>query len=234
MRAVLPCSLFLVALVGCTSPGPLPTASKPDAVQAAVQTLLDRAQAEEPALTPMLKDLATRGGGELYKLQYRLKGRDSAIRKMRKHLAKHPGAKALDVELQDMLRYTMKVEDTPSGNYVRTAHATLQFLEAQGHTVDKVKNSWPRGDSYSGVNTVLRTPSGLPWELQFHTSASLKAQADTRRLYEELRSTKTSAARKRELFDLMAAVWQAVPLPEGILEPHNLHAKEEPRLYPRP
>lgn len=233
MRAVVSCSLFFVGLLGCASPG-APTASKPDAVQAAVQSLLDRALAEEPKLTPVLKELAARGGGELHKLRYRLKTRASAIRKMRKHLASHPDAKPEDIELQDMLRYTMKIEDKPGGNYVRIAQTTLHTLEAYGHTIDRVKNSWPRGDSYSGVNAVLRTPSGLPWELQFHTSASLKTQMDTRALYEELRSTKTSAARKRELFDLMAAAWQAVPLPEGILEAHNLHPKEEPRLYPRP
>jgi len=50
--------------------------------------------------------------------------------------------------------------------------ATFKGLEAAGHKVIKVKNYWPRGDNYSGVNSVLETSDGLEWELQFHTAES--------------------------------------------------------------
>ena len=44
-------------------------------------------------------------------------------------------------------------------------------------------------------------PDGLPWELQFHTSASLVAQKEGRPFYEEMRKVETPPARKRALFD---------------------------------
>ncbi|CAN0547857.1 unnamed protein product, partial [Laminaria digitata] len=180
---------------------------------ARVQALATRAQQEEPKVTPVLISLAEQAGGEMIKLKYRLKTQASATRKLNKYLLKHPGEEASQVDLQDMLRYTMRIDDQPQGNYVKSVHLILETLEAQGHSVELVKNCWPRGDSYSGVNTVLRAASGLAWELQFHTSDSLRVQAETRKMYEELRKVNTPLQRKRALFKQMAAAWDTVPVP---------------------
>ncbi len=210
------------------------TAERAQAVAARVQVLATHAQQEEPKVTPALISLAKRAGGEMIKLKYRLKTRASATRKLNKYLLEHPGKEVSQVDLQDMLRYTMRVDDQPTGNYVKSVHLILETLEAQGHTVELVKNCWPRGDSYSGVNTVLRAESGLAWELQFHTSESLRVQAETRKMYEELRKVNTPLPRKQALFKQMAAAWDTVPVPFEVLEEKNLHVQERTRRYNPP
>ncbi len=210
------------------------TTDHAQAVAAQVQALATRALQEEPKVTPVLINLAEQAGGEMIKLKYRLKTQASATRKLNKHLLKHPDKEASQVDLQDMLRYTMRINDQPAGNYVKSVHLILETLEAQGHSVELVKNCWPRGDSYSGVNTVLRAKSGLAWELQFHTSDSLRVQAETREMYEELRKVNTRLPRKRALFKQMAAAWDTVPVPFEVLEEKNLHAQERARRYNPP
>lgn len=224
-----PLALLLAACATAPTPG-----EEDAAVRARVRRQAAQAAAAEPALTERLVALAAKAGGEMVKLEHRLKTEGSAVRKMKLHLHEHPGSHPADLTLQDMLRYTMSVPDTPPGNYVRTVHEVLAVLEAEGHAVVTVKNYWPTGDNYSGINSVLTTQDGLPWELQFHTPASLKVQADTRDEYEELRQEATPVARKRALFDAMTADWDTVPVPEGVLEQANLHAQEKLKHRPRP
>lgn len=206
----------------------------PDQVETRAEQLVSRAKALEPSVTPALEQLAEKAGGALVKLEHRFKTPASTARKLRLELANDPVLDLATFTLGDSLRYTMVVDDQPPGHHVEAVQATLEALEAQGHGVVKVKNYWPRNDNYSGINSVLQAPEGLPWELQFHTVASLKAQADTRPQYEELRLRATPIERKRELFDRMTDAWNAVPLPEGILEPEALHGREQIKSRPRP
>lgn len=207
----------------------------PDAIlQERARALLDRAREVEPTVTPLLSQLASAAGGEMVGLEHRFKTLESTLRKMRLELSEDPGLTPETVTIHDALRYTMRVDDDPAGNYVRTVAATLAALEREGHDVMVVKNYWPRGDNYSGVNTVLEAPSGLPWELQFHTSESYRVQHETRDAYEELRLSATPIDRKRALFDEMTEAWDAVPVPADVLEPQNLHPEEEIRDRPRP
>ena len=74
---------------------------------------------------------------------------------------------------------------------------------------------------------MFEAPNGLLWELQFHTPDSIRVQAQTRAMYEELRRVETAQARKEELFDAMTAAWNEVPIPKGILVPGALHEKAE-------
>lgn len=231
--------LVAASLLGCaTSTAPTPPLPTPAQEEAAVRTrvaeLMARAAADEPAVTERLKGLAAEAGGEMVKLQYRLKTERSATRKLKLKLHARPGALASEITLQDMLRYTMRVDDDPAGRYVETVARTLAQLESEGHEVLKIKNYWPAGDNYSGVNSVLQAPSGLPWELQFHTTDSLKVQSETRPHYEELRREDTDLARKRVLFDEMTARWGKVRIPTDVLEAQNLHAREIIKRRPRP
>lgn len=145
-----------------------------------------------------------------------------------------PSLPVEDVVITDALRYTLRVEDSPPGLHNRTAAKVLALFEAEGHSVELVKNYWPNGDNYSGVNCVLRTPAGLRWELQFHTAGSLKTNLANRDAYEELRRVNTALERKRDLFDTMSARWARVPIPAGILTPRSLHAREKIIQRPRP
>lgn len=230
-RRPLVLAAFAVGMLACAStPKPAPA----DPVLTHVRAMMARAKAAEPAVTARLGKVAERFGGHLHKLEHRLKTEKSALRKVRLELASEPGLAPSDVMLGDMLRYTMVLEDQPLGNYVAAVHDCLSTLEADGHSVKKVKNYWPSGDNYSGVNATLQTPDGLPWELQFHTAASIEVQTTTREQYEELRLAKTPKARKRELFDQMSAAWDTVPIPAAVLEQNNLHAVESIKHRPRP
>lgn len=196
--------------------------------------LTQRAAAVEPSVTPELVKLAGELGGEMIKLEYRLKTRESTLRKLRNIHAEEPKTPIAQLELDDSLRYTMAFADEPPGHHVASIRRVLTALEAQGHEVTLLKNYWPKGDNYSGVNSILRHSSGLLWELQFHTPQSIETQQATRDQYEELREAKTPMERKRELFDEMARAWDQVPIPEGILVPQALHPRDEIRDRPRP
>ena len=192
----------------------------------------DRAREEEPAVTATLIPLAESYKGSMYQLEHRLKTYNSTVRKLRVKL--HAGRTLESIELDDTLRYTVQIEDQPPGNYVKAVQDILQTLEKKGHSVVRIKNYWPADDNYSGLTSVLRTPSGLSWELQFHTSASLKVQKATRPLYEELRRADTPLERKRVLFDEMTKAWNEVPIPLEALQPQNLHARELIKTRERP
>ena len=139
-----------------------------------------------------------------------------------------------DVRINDALRYTVLVDDEPPGTYVDTLRRVLGKLEAIQHRVEEVKNYWPTGDNYSGVNCVLIAPSGLYWELQFHTRSSKETNSENRAMYEELRLVNTPIKRKRKLFDQMTQAWDTVKVPKEALVNKSLHPKEEIITRSRP
>lgn len=241
--------VVLLGVVGCGAPtplsAPLPTTSASQGVMASASAapsarrgatdddvatyateILERAAATEPDVTPRLVTVAEQMGGAMVKLEHKLKTRASTERKLRAKMAED-GVSLRDVVIDDALRYTMKVDDEPPGRHVEAIGAVLDALSQTGHEVVRLKNYWPAGDNYSGINGVFRAPNGLLWELQFHTPASIRVQAETRAMYEELRKVDTAPARKRELFEAMTAAWDEVPIPEGILVPGALHDKAE-------
>ena len=245
--------LFLLCLALCTSvacggspsaqpqpevideqrPEPAPRTEE-ERLEAHARALLERARELQPSVTALLVRFAHEADGEMVGLEHRIKTLESTLRKMRLFMSQDPSLTPETVVIEDALRYTMRVDDEPPGNYVQTIARTLDALEAEGHRVEVVKNYWPDGDNYSGVNAVLESPDGLPWELQFHTSESYEAQDETRVWYEELRLETTPLDRKRELFDLMTEAWNEVAIPADVLVPHNLHETEEIRDRPRP
>lgn len=187
----------------------------------------------EPSVTPMLQELASQVGGVLHGLQHRFKSQSSLQRKI--HLKmRQEQLTAAQVNIYDALRYTILVDDEPAGHYTKSVRDTLASLEPRGHRVVAVKNYWPRGDSYSGVNVVLEASSKLQWEIQFHTAASAETQKKSHPLYSEQRKIDTPLARKRELFDQMTTSWEQVPIPAQVLDARSLHALEKPVKYARP
>ena len=205
-----------------------------EAVEARAVEILMEAQETEPEVTPLLKRFAEAVNGEFWGFEHRFKQKHSMIRKIKKSLVENPKMAADDVEITDALRYTLLIDDDPPGTHVSTINKVLKALEDQDHDVELVKNYWPTGDNYSGVNCVLEAPSGLLWELQFHTHASKENTGDNRLKYEELRSTETPVERKQELFDEMSTSWEEIPIPQEMLTPKSLHDSEEIITRPRP
>ena len=198
-------------------------------IEAHVDKIMDKATAAELWITPALKFLTLRRGGELVGLEDRLKTRQSVTRKLNARIAEDPAAPLVRLRIEDAVRYTIVIEDNPLGHHDESIHEILEIMDGVGHDVSWVKNYWPKADDYSGVNAVLMAPNGTLWELQFHTPQSLATKDKTHTLYEEYRLPSTPLERKQELFEKMAALWEDVPVPQGILEPGSLHETEEVR-----
>jgi hypothetical protein len=217
---------------------PAPTGGRPAARDDEVGRLADRlaarARALEPSVSALLGDIAAEVGGRLAGFEHRFKERRSLLRKIRKELHDHPGWEPKDIAIDDALRYTIEVGDSPPGRHARAIRAALARFEAAGHRVARVKNYWPRGDNYSGVNSILVAPDGFSWELQFHTPESYRVKNRDRILYEEMREVETTPARKRQLYREMTAPWDRVPIPQRMLEPKALHPREEIIRRPPP
>jgi len=242
----------ILALAGCSSgtgrpdhPPPPPPAA-PDAGATAVEPdreaeiekladdLLARAAQHEPEVSKLLQQIAAQVGGQLAGFEFRLKKRDSLLRKIHTVLHGDPKLAVPDVVINDALRYTLQVEDTPPGKHAEAIKKALAALEAAGHKVVKVKNYWPKGDNYSGVNSVLEMKDGLQWELQFHTAESFRIQHRDHELYEEMRKDDTPVESRRELYKKLSAPWEKVPIPKDMLVPKALHPAEEIIQRPPP
>jgi hypothetical protein len=91
-------------------------------------------------------------------------------------------------------------------------------------TASKLKNYWPSGDGYQGINYIFATPCDavpitgkLKFELQFHTPESFAFKSKGHKLYEIYRAAKDPVA-KAAAFNEQAAQARAVPVPEGVLD----------------
>lgn len=237
-------SIFFLALAlvlsACATSQPVAEVSAngtaPDwtAAQSHADDLLRLAEHAEQWVTPALQYLAQQQNGELVGLEFRFKSRDSTTKKILARMTERNYTSPGDVPISDALRYTMQLDDAPAGHHGDSIAHVLAFFEQTGHTVLKVKNYWPRGDEYSGVNTNLRAPNGLEWELQFHTPESFELKMSSHLIYEQARNPDALLQTRQELYDEVAEYWLDVPIPSGILEPHSLHALEQVILRPRP
>jgi hypothetical protein len=249
-------SLALLALslaLGCGGAAPTgpagsssvtPTAAPTAAIEvhgrgdAEVAALADRlgaaARRHEPEVSALLRRVAEEAGGELAGFEHRLKTRASTIRKIEEALAGNPAWTTADVALGDPLRYTLVVDDAPPGAHVAAIRRALAALEQAGHRVERMKNYWPRGDNYSGINTTLVAPDGMAWELQFHTPASYDLKDRDHARYQRMRETTTPIDERRTLFDELARPWDEVPIPAGVLDAGALHPRGEIIQRPRP
>ncbi len=250
-RSLLILLVALPGLVACTSGGSVP-ATALDGWPAALRTepgltpqvqqeimdhadeiLRDAAEAER-WITPLLEYLTEVRAGRLEGLEHRLKGRESLIRKIYTRWNRDRSVLPGDIKIDDSVRYLLVVNDSPPGHCDKSIQEILAIMEGIGHEVMLIKNYWPRGDDYSGINGVLRAPNGTLWELQFHTDRSLEAKDRVHPIYEVYRLPNTSQKTKRDLYHQMTEIWEQVPIPDGILEPISLHPKEEIIQNPTP
>lgn len=211
-----------------------PPADREAEIERLADDLMARAAAHEPAVSRLLQEIAGKVGGQMAGFEHRLKKRDSLLRKIHTVLHDDPELAVSQVVINDALRYTLQVDDVPPGRHAEAIRTALGALEKAGHKVLKVKNYWPRGDNYSGVNSVLEAPDGLEWELQFHTAESFRIQHRDHELYEEMRKDDTPIETRRQLYRKLAAPWDKVPIPRDMLRPRALHPSEEIIQRPPP
>lgn len=239
LSMILLMSLLITGGLGCQSSSsdqatPNAQRSTSELLKATATRLNITARDLEPTVTAQLQKLATANKGQLRGLKHRLKTMSSAMRKLTAEHKSQPERPIGEITISDMLRYTMEVDDDPAGHYVEAVKNTLNALEAAGFTVVKVKNYWPRGDNYSGVNCSLKTKEGFAWELQFHTPASYKEKSKSHSTYAQLRNKSNTLKVRKAAFEKLTAPWEQIAVPQGVLEPQNLHQLEQIKSWSAP
>ena len=184
-------------------------------VKKAADGLMLKAKQAEPQTTRVLEDTAARYGGRMEGLKHRLKAGPSLARKIRDK-AKDKGMSPEEYatnHLGDSLRYTMV---QPEGNYTAAIDDVLNDFRARGYSVVEVKNTWPLDGDYKGVNTTLRTPEGVLFELQFHTEASLAGKEANHKDFELARDASVSATIRKAAVARMVDRARKLPVPANI------------------
>jgi hypothetical protein len=175
----------------------------------------------EPQVTSTVAEIVREHGGEMAGLDYRLKTKDSFVRKVAADLEDdlkiNPNLRPKDVanSISDVIRYTAVAgPESLYGLYT----VTIMALVNEGHAVRKVKNTWNDADNpYNGVNVILVSGAGVSYELQFHTPESFEMKQEIlHELYEEYRLPSTSKARKMELWQKM------LRLADGLRKPADI------------
>jgi len=178
--------------------------------------LLWRAELAEPDVTATLRSVAagTAGsqGWELKGLEYRLKNRDSLMRKILADAADaEVSVEQAAGDIGDVLRYTLVCAPEV---YTAAVPVALQQLTRQGYQVIKFRNAWG-GKFYQGINVHLLSPEGQQLELQMHTPQSFAIKQASHAVYEIRRSPQSTAAEKAEAVRLSLAYNAQVQVPQG-------------------
>jgi hypothetical protein len=148
----------------------------------------------------------------------RIKGEDRLKEKIydRMRSKGRSAAEAL-TQISDVVRFTFTYGETSYADGVRE---DLDRLEAAGFTQVERRNTWA-SDQYKGINTQWLEPqSGVRFEVQFHTKASLEAKELTHLAYERIRTiTEPTPAIERETAELRQFQHRAnsiIPIPPGV------------------
>lgn len=178
--------------------------------------LLRQVSAVEPRVTRDMQRIVSDLGGKMKGLEFRIKGRDSLVRKLHDRASsKNIGGMELANAVQDVLRYTMIFGEEI---YAVQTQMALAALVSAGYQEVEVQNYWVGRDDYQGINSNFRVPgTNIVMELQFHTDASHRLkEEDVHRLYEQYRTLPSGSGVKKMIFDVMTRFWDHVKTPAGV------------------
>lgn len=175
----------------------------------------------EPKITRKIQSIVERAGGTMEGLEFRLKTKDSYLRKVESDfnlaVKNDPSITRAYVagKINDAIRYTAIADED---NLYAVYRRIVSQLKMNGYEVVKLKNTWfDTVNPYRGVNAVIHSPDGQNFELQFHTPASFDLkQNKLHELYEEFRLSTTSASQREKLR------LQMMQLSQGLKKPRNI------------
>lgn len=99
-------------------------------------------------------------------LENRIKNRDTYLEKVRRRY--NPDGNTY--EIKDIPRYTYTSD---AGSLSQKTLSSIEKLKEMGYTASEVKNYWlDKNNPYNGINTVITSPNGQKFELQYHTHES--------------------------------------------------------------
>jgi hypothetical protein len=121
--------------------------------------------------------------------------------------------------IPDVARFTYEYGET---TYIAGVQHDLQRLAVKGFTQLERRNTWD-DDQYKGINSRWREPeSGVLFEVQFHTHASVQAKELTHKAYERIRSitdqTPEADRETAELSEFQRRVNSMIPIPPGVAD----------------
>jgi len=151
----------------------------------------------------------------------RIKGEDRLKEKVADEMRSTPGItpeRAL-ASIADVVRFTFMYGESA---YTTGVRKDVERLEAAGFAQVGRRNTWS-SEQYKGINTRWREPdSGVIFEVQFHTQASLEAKELTHEAYERIRSIDDENAESirevTELKNFQRQVNGNVSIPPGVTE----------------
>ena len=174
----------------------------------------NKAIANEPGITEHVKSVAGSVGMDAAGLEYRIKSKDSYLRKIRSRY--DPDGN--EYEVKDILRYTYTADANEMTGKTLSAIDTYKNM---GYNTVEVKNYWLNDqDPYNGINTIINAPVGQKFELQYHTPESFELKnGKLHKLYEKQRLIKdTSSKEYMKLTDEMFKISDKLTVPIRISE----------------
>ena len=147
--------------------------------------------------------------------EHRFKGEDRLKEKVADRMRSkgRPPSEAL-AGIPDAVRFSFQYTET---SYTAAVRKDIERLEARGFTQVERRNTWT-DDQYKGINSRWREPeSGLIFEIQFHTQASLEAKELTHKAYERIRSS-ASDEERGVLKEFQRFVNSKIPIPPDVTD----------------
>lgn len=172
----------------------------------------NKALMEEPDITARVKKVADQTGMDMAGLEYRVKGKDSYLEKIKRKYSPDGN----DYEVKDILRYTYTA--TPEDLTDKTLKA-IELHRKNGYNTVEVKNYWlNKRNPYNGINTTLYNPNGQAFELQYHTKESYMIKDSMHRDYEKWRTLDPSSDEAIALRMKMHEQSENMKIPDRISE----------------
>lgn len=176
--------------------------------------LIAWAQQEEPAVTALLQSMEGEHA-RLSGLEFRFKSVESLSRKL-EHFSHKYSTSLMDNARKnaDTLRYTMLIDPE---SYAGTTKEILDKFTSAGYAVTRFSNTWD-STAYKGINTYLQSPSGMVFELQFHTPESFDVKMRAHEYYEIARSDDATEEEINAANAMQEELFAAITIPPGAPE----------------
>jgi len=182
---------------------------------------------KEPAITTDLAKISKDTGVPMVGMEYRLKAKDSFLRKVGKeseHSLDPQRIKDTISSTNDVIRYTY--QDNPL-TLVNSYKNITGALQEKGYDLVRVKNFWHnKGNPYNGINCTFRIkdPKGKGYqdfEVQFHTPESYGVKDRMHKDYEAWRLLSASSPEAIALRRKMMEQSRGMEIPANIEEVKN-------------
>jgi len=190
-----------------------------DKVSGIAKSIFEESLKKEPQITKDLVNIVKSLGGSMYGLDFRLKQGTSLGRKIATDAKEFGGniAKAAN-NIKDNIRYTALFS---TNKFTNSYRKVKKELEDKGYIELRCKNFYLRytqGNSQQkSIQCVYKSPSGVVFELQFHTPESQVIKEVNHPMYEKFRDSSLSGEDRGVLNYRMINMSNEVPDPQDVL-----------------